>query len=87
MQKKIASCQQCRAFYVELLTVFSCVCPLSDCGGIRAKGKRSGWSAESAPPQYGRQPERPLPAALLHYTKGPGLQGTRNVSIIVTVVI
>lgn len=76
-----ASCshtQYC-AFYVELpcchLLCLS-VCPLLDCGGIRTKGKCAGWSAESAPPQHGRQPERPLPAALLHYTKSSGLQGT-----------
>lgn len=57
-------------------SLFLCLHLFSDCGGIRAEGKCSGWSAESPPPQHGRKPERPLPAALLHYTKSSSFQGT-----------
>lgn len=55
--------------------VYVCACVSTDCGGFRAQGKRSGRSAACASPQHGRKPERPLPAALLHYTKGSSFQG------------
>lgn len=56
----------------SLTVIFFPPCLLSDGGGVRAEGKCFRRGAESASPQYGRQPERPLSAALLHYTEGSG---------------
>lgn len=65
--------------------VLYCLHLFSDCGGIRAEGKCSGWSTESPPPQHGRKPERPLPAALLHYTKSSSFQGAEIISFFLNV--
>lgn len=62
--------------YRRGLLFLCCLHLFSDCGGVGAEGKCSGWSTESPPPQHGREPECPLPAALLHYTKSSGFQGT-----------
>lgn len=48
---------------------------LPDCDDVGAEGERAGWGAEGAAAQHGWQPERPLSAALLHYTESAGLQG------------
>lgn len=45
----------------------------SDGGDVRAEGECVEWCAESPPSQYGRKPERPLPAALLQHTESFGL--------------
>lgn len=54
------------------LKVFVCVFA-SDGGDVRAEGECVEWCAESPPSQYGRKPERPLPAALLQHTESFGL--------------
>lgn len=58
----------------------SCLFPPSDCGCLWTEGECSRWSPESDSSQHGRQPERPLSAALLYYTESTGFQGEKPVS-------
>lgn len=66
------------SFYVIFIFWRLCFCCFSDCGCIWTERKCFRWGSASSSPQHGRQPERPLSAALLHHTEGSCFQGKNS---------